>query len=67
MDDSAIKFPTSVTLVHAESNAVDEKQLHLERRGCDFNPCKRSADLRAGDIGGVDSYGPARRVNLGPL
>jgi hypothetical protein len=37
--------------VHVESNAVDEKQLHLER-GCDFNPCKRRADLRDGDIGG---------------
>jgi hypothetical protein len=52
MDDGAIKFPTSVTLVHVESNAVDEKQLHLRRRGCDFNPCKRSADLRGRDIGG---------------
>jgi hypothetical protein len=52
MDDSAIKFPTSVTLVHVESNAVDEKQLHLVGRGGDFNPCKRSVDLRGRDIGG---------------
>jgi hypothetical protein len=29
MDDSAIKSPSSVTLVHVESNAVHEKQLSL--------------------------------------
>src|SRR4030095_4276395 len=29
MDDSAIKSPTSVALVHLESNAVHEKQLSL--------------------------------------
>jgi hypothetical protein len=52
MDDSAIKFPTSVTLAHVESNAVREKQVHLVGRGCDFNPRKRSADLRGDDIGG---------------
>jgi hypothetical protein len=51
MDDSAIKFPTSVTLAHVESNAVREKQV-FGGRGCDFNPCKRSADLRGDDIGG---------------
>jgi hypothetical protein len=52
MDDSAIKSPTSVTRAHVESNVVHEKQVHLVGRGCDFNPCKRSADLRGDDIGG---------------
>ena len=44
MDDNAIKIPTSVTLVHVESNAVHERQL--------LNPCKGSVDLREGNIGG---------------
>jgi hypothetical protein len=41
MDDSAIKFPTSVTLVHVESNALDEKQLPLVAR-------MRPADQKGG-------------------
>jgi hypothetical protein len=52
MVDSAIKIPTSVTLVHVESNAVHKKQLPLGGRGCDVDPCKRSVDLREGNIGG---------------
>jgi hypothetical protein len=43
MDDSAIKSPSSVTLVHVESNAVHEKQLSLGGR---------SVDLCEGNIGG---------------
>ena len=50
MDDSALKIPTSVTLVHVESNAGHEKQLSLGL-GCGVDPWKRSVELREGIIG----------------
>jgi formiminotetrahydrofolate cyclodeaminase len=67
MDDSAIKSPTSVALAHLESNAVHKKQLSLG--GANAISIHASAASICAKVVSVaiDSYDPAKLVNLGPL
>ena len=66
MDDSTIKSPTIVMLVHVESNAVHEKQLPLV--GVDAISILSSAASICANVISVagDSCVPPRRVNLCP-
>jgi hypothetical protein len=53
MDDSAIKSPSRVTLVHVESNAVHEKHLPLGGADAISILASAAADLPEGNIGGA--------------